>query len=66
MIELKFEPGTDVVLTGNIVEGVVVHALKGDKGTIIGEHIHRVTYLVAMWDGKTRLAVRTNQMREIK
>lgn len=68
MIELtgeKFEPGTDVVLTSHIIEGVVVHALRGDKGTIFGKVSGLFHHIVAMWDGKY-LVVRINQMREIK
>jgi len=67
MIELtgeKFEPGTDVELTFHITEGVVVHALKGDKGTIFGKAPGQIQHIVNMWDGK-RLVVRINQMKEI-
>lgn len=69
MIELtgeKFGPGVDVELTYHITEGAVVHALKGDKGTIIGKLSGQIQYIVAMWDGKTRLVIPINKMKVIQ
>lgn len=60
-MEDKFGSGVDIVLTSHIIEGVVVHAIKGASGTIYEKQNHLPQYIVNMWDGK-RLLVRSNQM----
>ena len=56
----KFGSGVDIVLTSHVIEGFVVHAIKGASGTIY-EKYQGSLYIVNMLDGK-RLLIRTNQM----